>query len=404
MRTCAADASASGATPRKVSAPKCSGDAAPHFGVVALVPTAVQLAAQRADVDAEHLRGARAIPLREGKGLLDDASLDLHQIQRRQLEDMRALAVIGRAGRDRDRLGRCSLHLLDRLRRAKGCKEVHAEDRVRTQDDRSLDRVLQLPNVARPVVAAQQLDGVALETLNLLSSLRRGAGRKTVGKHRNVLAPVTERGNRDGEDVQAIVQVLTKPASAHFRLEIPTCRGNDADVALHGARAADTLELALLQHAKKLWLKIGTQLGDLVEQERSAIRTFERAERALGRARQPTLFVSEERTLDLPFRKCRAVHPNEGSFATIALRVDRSREQLLAGSRFALQEHGRAARGGRRHAVQQVTNRSSLANDLVLAAPPLQLAQQRAVFVAKSRHGECLLHGKLELLGLKRLC
>src|SRR5436189_5263635 len=98
MRTCAADASASGATPRKVSAPKCSGDAAPHLGVVALVPTAVQLAAQRADVDAEHLRGARAIPLREGEGLLDDSSLDLIRFRRGHSEAMPPWPVVGPVG------------------------------------------------------------------------------------------------------------------------------------------------------------------------------------------------------------------------------------------------------------------------------------------------------------------
>src|SRR6476469_6900067 len=113
--------------------------------------------------------------------------------------------------------------------------------------------------------------------------------------------------------------------------------------------------------------------------------------------------MSEERALDLAFRKRAAVQANGRTFATIALCVNCASEQLFTRSRFALQQHRRAARCGRCNAVEQLTNRATFADDLVLAATTLQLAEQRAVLVAQSRNGQRLIHRELQLLVLKRL-
>jgi hypothetical protein len=150
-------------------------------------------------------------------------------------------------------------------------------------------------------------------------------------------------------------------------------------------------------------LKIRTELGDLVEQQRAAIRALECTERPLGRSHERTLLVTEERALDLTLGKCRAVHANERPFATIALCVNGSRQQLLACSRLALQQYCRATRRRRGDAVEELSDRATLADDLVLAAPALQLAQERAVLIAEPRHGERLLDGELELFVLEWL-
>ena len=87
--------------------------------------------------------------------------------------------------------------------------------------------------------------------------------------------------------------------------EIAIRRRDDADVDLDRRRAADALELLLLEHAQQLGLKIEPHLGDFVEQQRSAVRALERAFDALDRAGERALLVTEQRALDQALRAAR---------------------------------------------------------------------------------------------------
>src|SRR5207248_3248048 len=76
-------------------------------------------------------------------------------------------------------------------------------------------------------------------------------------------------------------------------------------------------------------------------EQRAAIRELHLADAAvLARAGECTLLIAEELGLDQQIRYRRAIHGDEGAFPPRRLVVDRLREQLLAGARFAQDEHG----------------------------------------------------------------
>ena len=80
-----------------------------------------------------------------------------------------------------------------------------------------------------------------------------------------------------------------------------------------------------------------------------------------------------------------------------------AREELLAGARFALEQHGRARRRGRRDRLQHAANRRAVADDLPLVAELHHLAAQPFVLAAQPHDLERLIDRELELLRADRL-
>ena len=63
-------------------------------------------------------------------------------------------------------------------------------------------------------------------------------------------------------------------------------------------RAADALDLALLDRAQQLGLQVEPQIADLVEEQRAAVGQLELADALLQRAGERALLVAEQRALD----------------------------------------------------------------------------------------------------------
>src|SRR5439155_5532883 len=113
--------------------------------------------------------------------------------------------------------------------------------------------------------------------------------------------------------------------------------------------AADALELLFLERPQDLRLQRERQLADLVEKQRPPMRQLELAGLSRRGAGKGALLVSEEFRLQQRFRNRGAVNRHKGSVGAWAERVQRPREELLAGAAFALEQHRRI---GRRRAVQ----------------------------------------------------
>ena len=87
-------------------------------------------------------------------------------------------------------------------------------------------------------------------------------------QQRDVRAAVAQRRQRDGDDVDAIVEVLAKASLGDFLGQVAIGGGDQADVDPDRLVAADAAQLALLQDAQKLGLQADVEVGDLVEKER----------------------------------------------------------------------------------------------------------------------------------------
>ena len=106
-----------------------------------------------------------------------------------------------------------------------------------------------------------------------------------------------------------------------------------------------------MQHAQHLGLRLRAHVPDFVEENRAAIRLFELADLFLSRAGEGPFFVAEQLRLDEFLGDCRAVHLHEPVAAAQAVAVDRTRDELFAGSAFTEQQHGRV---GRRRTLDRI--------------------------------------------------
>ena len=108
---------------------------------------------------------------------------------------------------------------------------------------------------------------------------------EVLGQQRNVVEALPERRERDGHDVQPIVEVLPVAALLHPLPEIAV-RGRD-DPHAHGdpVVAADAPDGLLLERPQELRLQRRRQLADLVQEARAAGRRLEEPAPRRQRAR-----------------------------------------------------------------------------------------------------------------------
>ena len=123
-------------------------------------------------------------------------------------------------------------------------------------------------------------------------------------------------------------------------------------------------EAPILQHAQNLGLRVHAHGGNFVEEQRAAIGDFEQALLRGDRRSECALHVAEERGLEQLRRHGAGVDGHKGLVAARRVGVNRLGDQFLAGSAFALDEHGRAAGRHLRHQVEDAQHDFALAHDV----------------------------------------
>src|SRR3569833_316609 len=132
--------------------------------------------------DAQQLRAQALVATRVRQRRVDDPPLDL--LQRRPHRERQRLAVAQRA-RSRAHLGR---------------QIVSLDGGPARQHHRARDRVLQLADVARPIVAGHGLGGGAREAGQPTPVALGVELQEVLGPQRHVLAAIAQRRDRDGDD------------------------------------------------------------------------------------------------------------------------------------------------------------------------------------------------------------
>src|SRR4051794_13527707 len=207
---------------------------------------------------------------------------------------------------------------------------VDAQVGALAQDHRPLDVVLQLADVPRPVVVAQQPHCLGVDPPHLAAVLLGVALQEELDQERDVLAALAQRGQVDGHDVDPVVQVLAEPAGVDLVEQVAVGRRDDPGVDLEGARVADALELPLLQDAEQLDLELGRGAVDLVEEDAARVRRLEPAGPVIDRAGERTLDVAEQLALEQALGQGAAVDADVRAGEARAEVVDGARDQLLA--------------------------------------------------------------------------
>ena len=216
--------------------------------------------------------------------------------------------------------------------------------RAIAQQQRPAHHVFQLADVARPAVDAQPGQRAFADPRHLRA---RGS---VAQQHRHrqrcdILAPLAQRREGEGEHVEAIEQVGAEPALGDFGGQIAVDAGDHPDVDLDRLGCADRHDLALLQRAQQLGLERQRHLGDLVEQQRAPVGGAEEALAGLGRPGERAFLVAEQHRLEHRFGHRRAVDRHERTVAARAAIVDEAAQHFLAGSGRAVDQHRDVAVG-----------------------------------------------------------
>src|SRR5262249_52428192 len=116
----------------------------------------------------------------------------------------------------------------------------------------------------------------------------------------DVFRALTQRRNAYGKDVKTVVKVVAEQPVLHHLLQVTVGRSHQAHVDTFGVRAAQSLELPLLQGAKKLRLDLGRDVADLVQEEAPAIGQFQASDLLRDGAGERALLMAEQLALQQP--------------------------------------------------------------------------------------------------------
>ncbi|MNK98246.1 hypothetical protein D3C87_1186050 [compost metagenome] len=198
------------------------------------------------------------------------------------------------------------------------------------QDQRALNRVVQLTHIARPRVTDQA-------RLRLGRQSRRGMlhfidvlGQQPLGQRQDIGGALAQRTPRQWKHRQAIVKVFTETPRRHFPGQVTVGGRDHADVQGDRLARADAFDFTLLQHAQQFGLQAKGHFRNFVEQDGPAIGLFELAGLRGNGAGERAFFVAEQCGFEHVVGDRRAVDRNERLTGAMGMLMDVARQHFLA--------------------------------------------------------------------------
>ncbi len=259
---------------------------------------------------------------------------------------------------------------------------VHVQRVAAADQHGALDPLPELTHVARPRLRLQpaprrrrQREPIAaIDVAERLQEAR--------GENRNVGRTLAQRRQVDGDQVDAIEQILAKFAARHHVRQRAVGRRDDAHVHLAPRARPEHFVGAILQHAQHLHLRGGVEVADLVEEDRPAVRELEAALAIVPRVREGAAHVAEHLAFEERRRDAAEIHFDERPRLTPAVAMDRFRHELLAGAALAGDQHRRIGRGDAPHQLQDAQQPRVFAHQVAEVVFTVQLLARRHALVA----------------------
>src|SRR5580700_7290152 len=228
------------------------------------------------------------------------------------------------------------------------------------KDYRTLDEVLQLANIPRPMPTRELPHGCGGNRFDLLVHEAAVLLRKVADQQWNILRALTQRWDADRKDIQTIVQIAAELAILHhfFQVAIGGCYQSNVDFL--GSVAAQPFKLTLLQSAQQFGLDLERNVPDLIKEQRALVGQFEAANLLCNRAGEGASFMSKKFTLEQSCRNRSTVELYEGPLLAAAAFMDRPRNQFLSGAGITEKQNRRVARSHGFHEVQYVAEGRTL--------------------------------------------
>ena len=218
-------------------------------------------------------------------------------------------------------------------------KVFQADDSVFRKNDGMLDDVLEFTDVARVRVTRQGVLRGGFQIQDVLAVGFLVLEYKVTDERRDYGLAFAQGRQLQVERVQAVVEVFAESPHVHRLLQVAVCRGDNAYVQVARLGLADAPDFVILQKAQKLDLRRCRQFADFVQEQRTAVRGFEKPFLVGGGAGVRALLGTEEFAFYEIFGNGAAVHCHERFAGALAKAVHHVREEFLAGTGFAGNEH-----------------------------------------------------------------
>ena len=149
------------------------------------------------------------------------------------------------------------------------------------------------------------------------------------------VAPLAERADAEGDDVEAVVEVFAEASVADRVVEVGVGGGDDADVDGQRPRFAERRDLARFEEAEELRLEVESELADFVEEERAVAGAANEAGVVAVGAGEGAAAVAEQLAFEQVARDGGAVEGDERFLGAVGEVVDGAGEDFLAGAALA---------------------------------------------------------------------
>src|SRR6202030_1503532 len=161
-----------------------------------------------------------------------------------------------------------------------------------------------------PGVVGQRVHGVGG---NVFDSFIEAAAEfldKVADQQRHIFPALAQRGNLNGKNVEAVVQIAAKSALGDQLGKVAVGGGHHANVDALRAVAAQALEFLLLEHAKQFWLQLERNIGNFVEKKGATVGQLEAADFLADGTGEGAAFVAEEFRFEKAGGNCGAIDFN----------------------------------------------------------------------------------------------
>ena len=179
------------------------------------------------------------------------------------------------------------------------------------QHQRSLDGIVQLPHIPRPLMIHKRTFCVLGKgnpgQLHFAAMLFK---QRSSQRH-DIQRPLPERLPVHREHCQTIIEVFPELALANVIRQIPVGGRYNTDIQADGLTTTNPLHFPLLQYPQKLGLKPQIHLRNLVQQNGAAVGLLEFAGRGGDGTGKGTFLVTEQDSLQHVFRYCSTVDRHE---------------------------------------------------------------------------------------------
>ncbi len=215
---------------------------------------------------------------------------------------------------------------------------------------RTLNDVLELANIPRPMIRQQRVEGVRN---HLRRRLRAGPPRtemlvnEMVHQQGDIFPSIPQRRDCQTDHVEPVVKILSELARLHQAAQISLCGADEADIDADRFFPAYALELLLFDRPKELYLQLAGNVIHFIQEHRTAVGQLEPPGLLADRAGEGTLFVSEQLAFQHGRLQGGAAQLDQGLVAPATVLVDGFGGQFLARSALTADQDRPIAVGDR---------------------------------------------------------